>query len=924
MIIGSLFEQKQGASPSVTSKPGGNVVQPLISTKSPVLEKKNTKVEVSQPKKISDQPKNFIASLKLDQINLKKLGQSLVAGAKQLPSQLKQGAGVIVQGLVSQQKALDSFYQKVPTVLKPLAGMTPVFSGSSARAIRPEKVKESDIKTEKFGATLREKGFEESKKKREEFAKTFQPSEGLQKYLEIVAFNLPQVATTTGLTLATALITKNPALTTTVGLSTSYGLGASEVYDEARSNGLSDKDSLPLAQFGGAIIGALDFIPLERLIKKTGAVDVIKKSIIKKIAQGLISTGTQAGFEGITEGTQEIVSNAIASTYKENQNLFEGVKEASIVGALLGGVSDLTLEGVLGIKGKGGSETAENINTAISSAIETPAEKRTEEQKQIVSALFTQDLTPDQLMTYVTENDLAGTEEGKTLVKTAYQAQQNNQNIKLTPSEDEKSFNVELVSQEYVAPEKPVITDKSEELQEKEVKTTSTYPKVMSTDELLKIVDERAGGFRTPEQVSTLRADIEKNGIKYPIELIEKEDGTFQIYDGNHRIQIAKDLKIKEVPVKITPEEPKVVIPKVIEEEIESVNQQQIETIKTQKDVKRSLKNIINEYQNLLTEAEGKAVVAQEQREGLNVGDIASLKRIYSLNRKFQEGDVETIRASKSGKLMDRVIENVKEKFPHFSEQEAFDYAINLPTKAEEKVKKTPDIKNIAKKGKALTNYLKILKQKQEALDIRQGDVLFKEWEKAMAIQERLAKVIEVPRQQLPQGEGEKRISRLEARVRDVLGKISQDQIDELGLATYNQLTKEENIKKAVEYVSENPEEALQVLAGEKEAPKGLLHNAIYIAMERLAKGDLALARRLASLSSTRMGQEISILTELDPESTVKLMRDIIKVREKVFQERYKGKTVSQAREKVINDIKSQIKKPDRSQWTKFINEIVC
>jgi len=72
---------------------------------------------------------------------------------------------------------------------------------------------------------------------------------------------------------------------------------------------------------------------------------------------------------------------------------------------------------------------------------------------------------------------------------------------------------------------------------------------VKDTDELLTYIDRQ--GYRTPEQIATLKADIIKNGIKYPIELIDNGDGTFEINDGTHRIQIAKDLGIKELPVKI-------------------------------------------------------------------------------------------------------------------------------------------------------------------------------------------------------------------------------------------------------------------------------------------------------------------------------------------------------------------------------------
>ncbi len=77
---------------------------------------------------------------------------------------------------------------------------------------------------------------------------------------------------------------------------------------------------------------------------------------------------------------------------------------------------------------------------------------------------------------------------------------------------------------------------------------------VKSTDELLTYIDRQ--GHRTKAQIAALKADIIKNGIQYPVELIDNGDGTFEINDGTHRIQIAKDLGIKEIPVKIVKTKP--------------------------------------------------------------------------------------------------------------------------------------------------------------------------------------------------------------------------------------------------------------------------------------------------------------------------------------------------------------------------------
>jgi hypothetical protein len=186
-------------------------------------------------------------------------------------------------------------------------------------------------------------------------------------------------------------------------------------------------------------------------------------------------------------------------------------------------------------------------------------------------------------------------------------------------------------------------------------------------------------------------------------------------------------------------------------------------------------------------------------------------------------------------------------------------------------------------------------------------------------------KVVEVPREQLPVGGGAEKVSRLEARVKGVLDTAPPDVVERLGLSTYESMKKPEQIKMATEYVLKSQDEAMKVLSGEIEAPPGILKNSIYVAMDKLAGKDIDLATKLATLESTRMGQELSILTELDPNSPVKLMRDIIDVREKAFQEKT-GKTTIKAREEVVKSVKEAVKKnrPKATDWVDFVRSIEC
>lgn len=188
-------------------------------------------------------------------------------------------------------------------------------------------------------------------------------------------------------------------------------------------------------------------------------------------------------------------------------------------------------------------------------------------------------------------------------------------------------------------------------------------------------------------------------------------------------------------------------------------------------------------------------------------------------------------------------------------------------------------------------------------------------------------KEVGVAKEQLPVGDGKQRVSRLEARVNKISKQVSnipQETIDKLSLSTYNQLNKKQNISKAVKYVRKNPNEAIKVLTGEIEPPKGILRNAIYVAMQNEAIGDVELARKIASIGSTRLGQEISILSEVDPNSPVKVMSDVIKIKEEAFNKRYGEKKKSEVKKKTVAEIKKAVKKTSREDWNTFINSIQC
>lgn len=153
--------------------------------------------------------------------------------------------------------------------------------------------------------------------------------------------------------------------------------------------------------------------------------------------------------------------------------------------------------------------------------------------------------------------------------------------------------------------------------------------------------------------------------------------------------------------------------------------------------------------------------------------------------------------------------------------------------------------------------------------------------------------------------------------------------IDEFSdLPVYKKVSIADQANKATELLEKDPEKAKQVAMGTKSAPKGLLPESVFIAVENKAieENDVNTLRDLATISgltteATTMGQRIRTLAERYKESPIDAIRDVVAAREDAFEG-----NVEVEKTKVTNEIKKEIKKaiPTKESWTNFINEIKC
>ena len=189
-------------------------------------------------------------------------------------------------------------------------------------------------------------------------------------------------------------------------------------------------------------------------------------------------------------------------------------------------------------------------------------------------------------------------------------------------------------------------------------------------------------------------------------------------------------------------------------------------------------------------------------------------------------------------------------------------------------------------------------------------------------------KEVEVPRSQLPVGTGEEKALKLEARSKGVIGKATPEQIEQLGLSTSNTAENDRQLALAAKFVNENSQnnykKVFDVLLGDTPTPSGLLTNAIYVAMTQVEGLNLNLATKLAALSSKRFGQEIQVLSTIDPNSVASIVRDIYTIKEEIFKKRYGNKTPEKVIESTIKKGIEKIKPPNMLDWAGLINVVRC
>lgn len=329
--------------------------------------------------------------------------------------------------------------------------------------------------------------------------------------------------------------------------------GASEVLIEKMFSGIS---------FGGKT--------LDEGIKRS-----LSNAITNKTAQTLTKFGLDVTGEGIEEVLTEVVQNVgkkltyeDEKTWKEilaSEEALESYLDAFIGGAIMGG-------GFNAGKLKNSLQTGQDYDTVGENRQETREIQQdiAPVQEQVQQPTNPQETVEDidnqiavleeQLMLTESETEYQKLEtQIRELENRANQLEQQSiapvqmanieQTNQPTTQEVDSNLPVEVESNTQLMEENQLSDDLVKEIQYKTKKANENKQdvKVVSTNEVTP--NSRNGGYRTQEQIDSLTNDIKQNGIVTPIE-VKVENGKIEVVNGHHRLKIAKELGIKEIPVK--------------------------------------------------------------------------------------------------------------------------------------------------------------------------------------------------------------------------------------------------------------------------------------------------------------------------------------------------------------------------------------
>src|SRR3990167_4241713 len=120
--------------------------------------------------------------------------------------------------------------------------------------------------------------------------------------------NIPQLAGALGVGAAATIGSGgNPFVGTAAGFAFTSAMDGGFAYTDAKSRGATDEQAEKVAVITGGINGAIEMLPVAKLLHRSVAGKALKDMIFREVVKDIL---VQGALEGGTEAVQEVVSNA--------------------------------------------------------------------------------------------------------------------------------------------------------------------------------------------------------------------------------------------------------------------------------------------------------------------------------------------------------------------------------------------------------------------------------------------------------------------------------------------------------------------------------------------------------------------------------------------------------------------------------------
>jgi len=339
-------------------------------------------------------------------------------------------------------------------------------------------------------------------------------------------------------------------------ISNAYNSGATD--SEATLYGaISGTSSAIVNLLAGGLSKSVDAMGISSGVGRID--DKVAQALTQKIGNQLIKNVSQAGIKAGGEGLESVLQGIIDAgakkiTYMKESEIKDLIKDEKLMDRFIKGA---VTSGVLQAKGVyNATKNGQNYVTGLTN----------EEQKTL------DDEVNNQINFIENEGTKLSNSQKQKLRENARQnIIYNRQNIQ--QKENDNNANEEKKEDEYT-PYEEFGKEIDKKIQNGELEELNTHNKNNSSDELIKEIQNKtrnkqegkedveiipindilslreSGGYDSESEYNALFNNIRENGIKNPIELVRDKNGNVKIYNGNHRLQIANELGLNEVPIK--------------------------------------------------------------------------------------------------------------------------------------------------------------------------------------------------------------------------------------------------------------------------------------------------------------------------------------------------------------------------------------